>query len=318
MVSASATGAEISHGARQHLMGALCICGGALAYNLIDVVIKALSGTFPLSQFLVIRALATLPIMAGLVLWEAGWGGLRIDRPVLVIVRGVVFFIGSLAFGLSIATITIADAVSIYFIMPLAIAGLAGPVLRERVPLYRWIAIAVGFIGVLVIMQPGSGVLEWAALLALGGALLESGGQLISRMLPSNRSSAIAFYQSLIALLGALALVALFAGGEAAHDLHPSLAFLTRAWVTPTPAELATMVAAGPITAIAMWLYVHGYKVAPASFAASFEYSGLIWAVLFGYLFFADVPSVATWTGAAIVIASGLFMLRRDRRAWLL
>jgi drug/metabolite transporter (DMT)-like permease len=191
-VSATAS-QSISDSARQHLTGALCICAGALAYNLIDAIIKALSGSYPLSQFLVVRALATLPIVAAMVLWEAGPGGFRIYRAWLVALRGIIFFLGSLAFGLSIATIAIADAVSIYFIMPLAIAGLAGPILGERVPFHRWMAIAAGFIGVLVIMRPGTGVLEWAALLALAGALLESVGQIISRMLPGNRSSAIAF-----------------------------------------------------------------------------------------------------------------------------
>jgi drug/metabolite transporter (DMT)-like permease len=121
-----------------------------------------------------------------------------------------------------------------------------------------------------------------------------------------------------IALLGALLLAALLTGSHAAEDIHPSLAFLTRAWVWPSPFDLFMMIAAGPITGIAMWLYVHGYKVAPASFSALFEYTGLIWAVTFGFLFFADVPPATTILGALIVIASGLYMLRRDRAAGLL
>lgn len=299
--------------ARHNLTGALCICAGALAVGLINVIVKSLSTGYPLSEFLVIRAASALPIMAGFVLWEAGFSGFRVVRPGIVLLRGCILFTGSLAFGLSVAQLAIADTVSIYFIMPLVIAGLAGLILGERVPVYRWIAIAAGFLGVLVIMNPGSDVLKWGALIAFAGAVVESFGQVISRFMAGNRTSTITFYQCLIALTGALGLTALFADGGLATSSHKSLAFLTRPWIWPAAHDLALMVAAGPITALAIWLYVHAYKVALASFIAPFDYTSLVWAALFGFLFFSDVPPAATWIGAAIVAASGLYMLRRDR-----
>jgi drug/metabolite transporter (DMT)-like permease len=119
-------------------------------------------------------------------------------------------------------------------------------------------------------------------------------------------------------VFGSVVLTLVFASGGFASDLHPSLAFLTRGWVWPATADFLIMLSAAPVTAVAMSVYVHGYKVAPASFVTSFEYTGILWAALFGFIVFADVPVWTTWAGAAIVIAAGLYMLHRDSRAGLL
>lgn len=307
-----AAGDVTDNGARHNLTGALYVCGGAFAIGLINLIIKSLSGDYSLTQFLVIRGLAALPVMAGLVLWEGGLGGFRVVRPGIVILRGTIFFVATIAFGLAISQLAIADTISVYYIMPLLIAGLAGPVLGEHVPLYRWLALVVGFAGVLVIVSPGSGVLKWGALIALFGATIESFGQLTSRLMAANKSSAIGFYQTLIIFAGSLGLAGVMAGGSFEESLHPSLDFLTRAWIWPAPADLGLMILCGPITAIAVWLYVHAYKIAQASFIAPFDYTSLIWAALSGFVFFGEIPATTTWIGAAVVAAAGLFMLQRE------
>ncbi|MFO1172069.1 MAG: DMT family transporter [Hyphomicrobiaceae bacterium] len=299
-------------GARHNLTGALCVCGGAFSIGLINLIIKSLSGDYSLTQFLVVRGLAAVPVMAGLVLWEGGLGGFRVVRPGIVLLRGTIFFVATIAFGLAISQLAIADTVSVYYIMPLLIAGLAGPVLGEDVPLHRWLALVVGFAGVLVIVNPGSGILKWGALIALFGATIESFGQLTSRLMAANTSSAIGLYQTLIIFAGSLGLAVVTAGGSFEASLPASLAFLTRAWTWPTPGDLGLMILCGPITAIAVWLYVHAYKIAQASFIAPFDYTSLIWASLSGFVFFGEIPAATTWAGAAIVAAAGLFMLKQE------
>lgn len=312
MPAASASG--------HYLTGALCICGGVVFFNIVDVIIKLVSSDYPFYAFALIRAAATLPLLWIYVAREGGLPALFVRRRelALILLRSALLFFGSLLFGLSLAVMVIADVVAIYFVMPLIVAAAAGPVLGERVPLYRWGAMLLGFLGVLVIVQPGSGVFEPAALLALGAAVLEGFAQLIARLIPAVRTSAIAFYQGLVFLLGALLLTAVFASGAWASDTHASLAFLTRGWVWPDMRDFLIMLSAAPISAIAMSLYVHGYKVAPASYVTSFEYTGILWAAVFGFLFFADVPVWTTWAGAAIVVAAGLYMLHRDSKAGLL
>ncbi len=289
-------------------------------FNIVDVIIKLVSSGYPFYQFALIRAAGTLPLLWLYVAREGGLSVLRMQRRELglILLRSTLLFVGSLLFGLSLAVMVIADVVAIYFIMPLVVAAAAGPVLGERVPFYRWGVMLVGFLGVLVIVQPGSGVFEPAALLALGAALVEGFAQLIARLVPAVRTSAIAFYQGLVFLIGSLMLTAVFAGGAWTSEAHGSLGFLTRGWVWPETRDFLVMLAAAPVSAIAMSVYVHGYKVAPASFVTSFEYTGILWAALFGFIFFADVPVWTTWAGAAIVIGAGLYMLHRDSRAGLI
>lgn len=291
-----------------------------MLFNVVDVIIKLVSSGYPLYEFALIRASATLPLLWLYLARAGGAAALRVQHRELglIVLRSLLLFAGSMFFGLSLAAMIIADVVAIYFVMPLIVAAAAGPILSERVPLYRWGAMVLGFLGVLVIVRPGSGVFEPAALLALAAAGIEGLAQLIARLVPTVRTSAIAFYQGAVFLLGSLAFTLVFASGALASDLHPSLAFLTRGWVSPTTSDCLVMVSAAPVTAAAMSLYVHGYKVAPASFVTSFEYTGILWAALFGFLFFADVPIWTTWSGAALVIAAGLYMLRRDSRAGLL
>lgn len=291
-----------------------------MLFNIVDVIIKLVSAGYPLYEFALIRAVATLPLLWLYVVREGGLPVLHVQRRELglIVLRSTLLFIGSLLFGLSLAVMVIADVVAIYFIMPLVVAAAAGPVLGERIPFYRWGVMLVGFLGVLVIVQPGSGVFEPAALLAFGAAVVEGFAQLIARLVPAVRTSAIAFYQGLVFLIGSMILTAIFASGAWASEAHGSLGFLTRGWVWPETRDFLVMLAAAPVSAIAMSLYVHGYKVAPASFVTCFEYTGFLWAAAFGFIFFADVPVWTTWAGAAIVIAAGLYMLHRDNRAGLI
>lgn len=302
------------------MTGALCICGGVALFNVVDVIIKLVSSGYPLYEFALIRAAATLPLLWLYVMREGGLSALAMQRrdALLVILRSALLFTGSMLFGLSLAVMVIADVVAIYFMMPLVVAAAAGPVLGERVPGYRWAAMLIGFLGVLVIARPGAGVFEPAALLALGAAIVEAFAQMIARLVPAVRTSAIAFMQGLVFVVSSLALTAVFGSGAFASDLHPSLAFMTRGWVLPSMTDFLVMLSAAPLSAVAMALYVHGYKAAPASFVTLFEYTGILWAAALGFVFFADVPTWTTWAGAAIVIMAGLYMLHRDSKAGLL
>ena len=309
-----------SQRARAYLTGAVCICSAVALFNGVAFFIKLVSTGYPFYEFSLIRAAATLPLLWLYVLREGGISALAMQRrdALLIILRSSLLFTGSMLFGLSLAVMAIADVVAIYFMMPLVVAAAAGPVLGEHVPGYRWAAMLLGFAGVLVIAKPGAGVFEPAALLALGSALVEGFAQLIARLVPAVRTSAIAFMQGFVFVVGSLILTAVFGSGALASDLHPSLAFLTRGWVMPPAMDFLIMLSAAPLSAIAMALYVHGYKAAPASFVTLFEYTGILWAAVLGFVFFADVPTWPTWAGAAIVIMAGLYMLHRDSKAGLL
>lgn len=306
--------AGVAEPAPQYLAGAACVCLAVFCFAIQDALIKYLSGLYPIYQFLLMRSITMVPILGAAVWWEAGAAGFRIVKPGFVLLRGIVLLGAYLTYSLSLARLALADATAIYFTLPLFVAALAGPMLGERVPVYRWLAIISGFTGVIVMLRPGYGVFEPAALLALAGAFLYGVGQMMSGLFPGNRTSSIAFYQSCVYLVGAIVLTTAFGSGSWASAFGPEWGFLVRAWTEPTARDLALMLAFGPLSAIGMPLYVHGYKVAPTNFAAPFEYTSMMWAVVLGFLLFGALPGVATVVGAAIVVGAGLFMVWNDGR----
>jgi drug/metabolite transporter (DMT)-like permease len=210
----------------------------------------------------------------------------------------------------------IANMVAIYFTMPFFVAGLAGPFLGERVPYYRWIAIVAGFAGVIVMVRPGVQAFEPASLLALYSAFGYAIGQMMGRDLAQRVEPLVianwqnAVYFVFAGVVGLIAQASGFAG-----ESHKSLAFLTRPFVWPTLPDFLLLSAVGALAAFAMMSFISAYKLAESNFVAPFEYSGMIWAVLFGLLLFNDFPDFWTWSGMAVVAGAGLFMLFMDRRA---
>lgn len=279
-----------------------------------DAIVKAMSGTYPVYETMLIRGLTSLPILA---VWLAHVHGLKaLGTPLWprVLLRAIILCSAYLAFILAIAAMPIANMVAIYFTMPFFVAGLAGPFLGERVPLYRWIAIIAGFAGVIVMVRPGMQAFEPASLLAVYSAFGYAVGQMMGRSLAQKVEPLVianwqnAVYFIVAALIGIVAQATGFAGEE-----QKSLAFLTRPFVWPTLQDFLLLSTVGVLAAFAMMSFISAYKLAQSSFVAPFEYSGMVWAVLFGYLFFNDFPDLWTWGGMAIVAGAGFFMLAMDR-----
>ena len=167
-----------------------------------DATVKAMSGTYPVYETMIIRAFAALPILG---VWLALGLGLRaLATPLwpLILLRALILCSAYLAFILSIAAMPMANTIAIYFTMPFFVAGLAGPFFGERVPLYRWIAITAGFAGVVVMVRPGGQVFEPASLLALYSAFGYAVGQMMGRKLAQQVAPlVIANWQNVIYLI---------------------------------------------------------------------------------------------------------------------
>jgi len=297
------------------LLAVLYACGAVGIASSGDTVVKWLSGNYPVHQVLVIRCLIGIPILAFIVHRNASFASLIGPGAGLSVTRGLIMSSAYLAFILSIAAMPMADSVAIYFAMPLFVAVLAGPVLGERVKLHRWIAILGGLIGVIIMINPGGGVLEPAALLALYSALGYAFSQTLARRVVRNvPPTAMAFHTNATYLLVATLLAVIFTMLDVGAVQHKSLAFLTRPWHWPSVIDLAAMLLVGSTVAIAMVLFGMAYKSAESSFVAPFEYSAMFWAVVLGLLVFGDVPGLTTLWGGTIVLAAGLFMLWADRR----
>ena len=214
--------------------------------------------------------------------------GLQIARSILVLLATACMFV---ALGL----MPLADAVAITFAGPLLIVALSAIFLRETVGPRRWTAVIVGFIGMLVIIRPGAGTFQFAALLPVAVAFFYALYQIITRLI-SHRSDPLSmlFYT---ALVGAVAMSAI----------------VPFDWQTPTYQQWLMLIAAGFLGGLGHYAIIKAYERSEAALVAPFAYTEMIWATSLGLLVFGDFPDLFTFAGTAIIVASGLYVLQRER-----
>jgi drug/metabolite transporter (DMT)-like permease len=295
-------------------LATLCVLTGIGLASAQDAVVKYMSSGYPAYETLLFRCIGSLPVIA-FMLWREGNWSLATPLWPRVLARSLILAGAYLSFVLAIAAMPIANAVAIYFTMPFFVAGLAGPLLGERVRFHRWMAIIAGFVGVLIMVRPGVGVFEPAAILALMSAMGYAVGQMLGRPLSQKVAPiVIATWQNFVYAGLAILIGILFATVDFGTFSHPSLIFLSRPWVWPGAFDTALLLGHGVLAACAMILFIHAYRLAETNFVAPFEYSAMIWAVGYGLLLFGDFPDAWTWIGAAIVIVAGILMILRDRQ----
>lgn len=293
----------------------LLVAGIAL-FSIQDLILKLLSGDYPLSEAMVFRSLTATPLIWLVVQFDGGSKTLFTPGTRRMIGRGFIVFAPYTLYYLALAALPIATVVALFFAAPLFITVLSVLILGEKVGGLRWSAIAIGLGGVILMARPGTDLFDWAALLAIAAAAAYALAMISARQLGrSETASALAFWGNLVFLLCAGLLSLIFGSGAFEGATHKSLAFLTRAWVTPSAHDLMLMCACGVIAAIALTLLTQAYRLGEASIVASFEYSSMIWGVLYGWLFFHDWPNRTGWLGISIISAAGLFVLWREYRA---
>ncbi len=216
-------------------------------------------------------------------------------RPVLQLGRGAMLFITISALFVALAYMPLADAIAISFAAPLFITLLASPLLSERVGAHRIGAVVAGLAGVAIVMRPGPGVFEWAALLALASALFFAFFQLATRVLAATEPP---FTTLLYTGIGALVCSSF------------TVPFF---WAPISAFELAVFAVIGGLGVGAHVCMIRAYASTQASFLAPFNYAKLLWAVALGYLVFGDVPQPHVIAGSVVIVASGLYVLYRER-----
>lgn len=297
----------------QRLKALALVMLAVLLASMQDAIVKSMAGTYPAYETVIIRCCTSLPLLAFWLLLTTGIKSLSTPLLPRLLLRGLVMCSAYFAFILSIAIMPIANAIAIYFVMPFFVAVLAGPFLGEHVPVYRWLAMTAGFLGVLVMVRPGTSSFEPASFLALYSAFGYAVGAIMVRPLAQHvQPVVIGNIQNVIYLVVALIMFIIFHVLGIALPQHKSLTFLSRPLVMPDVNDFMLMALMGVLAAGAIVCFISAYKHAQSSFVAPFEYTGMVWAVLFGLLFFGDFPDAWTWVGMAIVVAAGLLMMWRD------
>jgi drug/metabolite transporter (DMT)-like permease len=276
-----------------------------LLFALMSVLVRWLGDRVPVGQVVFFRsAFAILPV-ALVYAWRGELvAAMRTERPFGHLGRGLISVASMFLNFAALARLPLADANALSFAAPLITVALAALVLKERVRVYRWTAVAIGFVGVIVMLWPyldighmtASASATIGALCAFTAAFTNAGSTIQTRRLTaSETTSSIVLYFSLIcAAFGACT--------------------LPFAWHSPTLPELAALVGIGFIGGISHIFLTESYRYASASTVAPFDYVAMLWAFLFGYAFFGEIPTAYVFVGSAIVAGSGLFVIWRERQ----
>ncbi len=279
-------------------IGILLMLAGMFMFSLNDVMGKWLMGSYSVAQLMAIRSLSALVVLTPFLLRD-GLGQLwRVNHPALQSLRAGLLAVEGLGFYAAVAYLPLADVVTYWLAAPIYVAALAPLVLGERVSRRVWAAIGLGFVGVVIALAPSQASLTPAAGIALLGSAAFAGAMLLGRKLRGTPDTVLVAWQIVGALVTSGAIIALTPG----------------AWVaTPPPRDLAALCLLGVVAMAAHILVNRSFKHAEAAVVMPYQYSLLIWAILFGALFFADTPRSAMLLGAGLIVSAGLIIARRNR-----
>jgi drug/metabolite transporter (DMT)-like permease len=266
------------------------------AFSVMDGIGKVLSADYDALQIVWARYAFALPLMLLLVNpWR--WRGMRHGRLGLQLGRGLLPIVAGLAIVLSLRTVPLADATAISFVAPLLVTALSIPLLGEKVGWHRWAAVLVGFAGVVIIARPGAGAFQWAALLPLGTALGFALYQILTKKLTPIADPRATFVFTMVVGFLIVSIAQLFV------------------WRAPSAEALALMAVSGLLYGGSHYAIIRSYEGAQASTLAPFIYAQIIGAMIFGYVVFDHMPDALTFIGTAVIIASGLYVVHRERRS---
>lgn len=297
-----------------NLRGAVSLLLAMLIFSLQDVAVKWIGGDYPVLEIVLFRSLIALPCTFFFLRYEGIRGLPTTQRAGLEYIRGFFLFLSFTTYMLGLAALPLADIAAIRNSGPLMITLLSVLWLGEKVGLRRWIALFVGFLGVLLIVKPGSASFNLGSMFALSATLFYALSVMITRKLQTTDSSAtMAYFSSLVYLVVSFISAPLASVvGEIPHA-HPSIAFLFRAWTLPTFLDWGIMSGLGLVWAGGMYFVARAYSLAPASVVAPFEYAPLLINVMWGFFLWREIPMLTTLAGAFLTLSSGIYILYRER-----
>ena len=275
----------------------MCMLCGTAVLVLNDALVKSLAENYPTGQLLFLRGVCVWPWILLFAMRSGGVQSLRVRNIRGQALRGICVIGSSFLFVNGLRHLTLADAIAVSFTGPLFITAMAPFMLGETVGWRRWLAVLVGFGGVLFMLRPGGDALQWAILFPLGAAIFGGLRDLITRK--------IAGTETTVAVLAVTTTVVLVSGLATAPFTE---------WVAIRNADLAMFATSGVLISIAHTLMIEAFRRGEAALVAPFKYSSLLWGTLFGFLIFGELPDLWTIIGAIIIIAAGLYVLHRETK----
>ena len=277
------------------MAGIVLMLLSVLLFSMNDALGKWLVATFSVFQVLVVRGIAALLVITPFVV-RGGMEPFRsAPQPFLQVARVAVSTAEVGCFYLSVRFLPLADAMTFYLAAPIFVTAMSAVILKERVGIYRWSAVLVGFVGVIIALQPSSASLSLGSLVAIAGSMFFALVLIVTRQLRGTSNVVMVSTQFV---------------GSVSLGLVGSLWY----WTPMSPTDLLLLAILGVVGLTAFVLMNLSLKLSPASVVVPFQYTMIVWAVIFGYIFFGDAPQLHTILGAAVIIASGLFIFLREQR----
>jgi len=262
-----------------------------------DAVSKHLVQHYPVGQVIGLRQAGTLLVLIPYVLFFSSWPLLRVVDGRGQLLRGMLFIVGSVLIVWSFSELPLATAITMLYMSPIFMVILSVPLLGERISWHRWIAVIGGFVGVLIIMRPGSAGFQWALLLPLMAAMVNAMRDVMTRRLARTETSiSILFWSNIVLMTG-------------------GIMTLPMGWAPVSTQDAFWFLAAGIFNGTAHFCIIDALRTGEASALAPVRYTALLWAALLGYAVWGDVPDLWLLAGAAVIVGSSLYMIRAERRA---
>jgi drug/metabolite transporter (DMT)-like permease len=279
----------------EKLAGMAAMLTGVASFSLMDAGLKLLTEHYPSAQVAALRGLSALPVVLAWALYSGGAGQLVRVRWPLHLIRGVLSVFMMITFTFALKELSLARAYALFFIAPMLIAIASIFVLGERVSRPQWLAIAVGFAGVLIVLRPETSGFGWAGSLAvLGTALCYAFSSVLVKIIGrTDTTQSMVFWMTCMLAIGSTAIAA-------------------PGWQPVLSQHYLLMLGVAITGAIGQWGITFAFKHAPAASVAPLEYSGLAWVIVIDWLGWATIPGWRTLAGAAVIIASGLYLLRHE------
>ena len=282
--------------------------------SIMDTMIKMLSGGYALHQLVFIRAVISLVILLP-VLFRHGIMALHTRRPGAHILRGLLLVIANMTFFTGLASLPLAQASALVFFAPVIITVFSWYFLGEQFGPFRWLAVLVGLVGMILVVQPFSVHIELAYLWPLAAAFCYAGFTTVTRHIGRTESAALLAVTAQGSFLLASSVIGLLVGhGEFAGHADPGIEFLLRAWRWPPAGDVVYLAGIGALSAITALSLSYAYRSAQASFLAPFEYTILPLVLLWGYLVFNEFPNTMALFGIVLIAVGGFVVWLDGKR----
>ena len=296
--------------------GATILVFGLFAFSIQDIIIKHFSTGFSVLQIVFVRGLIAMVLLLLLFRLMRETIAMVSKRPLMMLFRGLMGFSSYTCYYLAVAAMPLAEVASITFTMPLFVTAMSALILREKVGIRRWSAVIMGFVGVLIMLSPSGEFNGLAVVFAFLAAITYASQTILTRFLGSHdHALTIAFNAIFVftVISGVISLL-MFNGIISVTSSHPSLAFFGRDWIMPEGFDLVLLLVIGLIAAVGFYCLSQAYVVSEASAIAPFEFTYILWAVVFGYLFWNEIPGATTFIGILVLVSSNLYIWYRERQ----